>query len=56
MMDASPILMPHTLGTDFYVKGAGFDATSTLCCKFRGLEDGVNDWLMAYIFANPPDG
>ena len=56
MMDASPILMPHTLATDFYVKGAGFDVTSTLCCKFRGLEDGVNDWLMAYIYANPPDG
>ena len=50
MMDTTPILMPHTLGTDFYVPGAGLDDTaSRLCCKFSGLEDGVNDWLTVYI-------
>jgi hypothetical protein len=50
MMDATPILMPHTLGTDFYVPGAGLDDTaSRLCCKFSGIENLVNEWLTVYI-------
>jgi hypothetical protein len=56
MMDAAPIMMPKSLGTDFYVSGAGFDATSTLCCKFEGLDNDVNDGWTPFIIANPPDG
>ena len=62
MMDASPLLMPQRVGTEFSVSGAGFDSGSELLCRFQGINDATdatlvpNDGENPVVQAFPPTG